>query len=69
MEEVLLMYQAVPDKQVSWQNRQPSWFALLSYLMGSALKLEKKTLKELFRIHFPDSVLTNDSDDGQGQQN
>jgi hypothetical protein len=29
----------------------------------------KETLKELFRVHFPDSKLNDDSDDGQGQQN
>jgi hypothetical protein len=29
----------------------------------------KDTLKELFRVHFPDSKLTDDSSDGQGQQN
>jgi hypothetical protein len=30
----------------------------------------KKTLKELFRVHFPDSKLIDDSyDNGQGQQN
>jgi hypothetical protein len=30
----------------------------------------KETLKELLRVHFPDSELTNDSyDKGQGQQN
>jgi hypothetical protein len=27
-----------------------------------------KTLKELFRIHFPDSTLTDDSKDGQGHR-
>jgi hypothetical protein len=26
-------------------------------------------LKELFRVHFPDSKLIDDSGDGQGQQN
>jgi hypothetical protein len=29
----------------------------------------KGTLRELFRVHFPDSKLTDDSYDGQGQQN
>jgi hypothetical protein len=30
----------------------------------------KETLKDLFRVHFPDSKLIDDSyDDGQGQQN
>jgi hypothetical protein len=29
----------------------------------------KETLKELFRVHFPDSKLTDDSGDGRGQQN
>jgi hypothetical protein len=36
--------------------------------MVSALKLEGK-LKELFRVHFPDSTLIDDSNDGLGQQN
>jgi hypothetical protein len=30
---------------------------------------EKETLKELFRVHPPGSKLTDDSGDGQGQQN
>jgi hypothetical protein len=29
----------------------------------------RETLKELLRIHFPDSMLTDDSNIGQGQQN
>jgi hypothetical protein len=29
----------------------------------------KETLKELFRVHFPDSKLIDDSEDGQDQQN
>jgi hypothetical protein len=29
----------------------------------------KETLEELFRVHFPDSKLIDESDDGQGQQN
>jgi hypothetical protein len=32
-------------------------------------KSGKRTLKELFRVHFPDSKLIEDSDDGHGQQN
>jgi hypothetical protein len=29
----------------------------------------KRTLSELFRVHFPDSLLIDDLDNGQGQQN
>jgi hypothetical protein len=29
----------------------------------------KETLSELFRVHFPDSLLIDDLDNGQGQQN
>jgi hypothetical protein len=35
---------------------------------GQYIQTGKGTLKELFRIHFPDSKLIDDSDDGQGQQ-
>jgi hypothetical protein len=61
-------YETAPDSWRSWQNRRPTGLGLFSYLMVSILKLEKGH-KELFRIHFPDSKLTEDSDDGQGQQN
>jgi hypothetical protein len=37
-------------------------------LPNSILKPER-TLKELFRIHFPDSKLSDDSSDVPGQQN
>jgi hypothetical protein len=38
--------------------------------MVSKPKRGRRHSKELFRIHFPDSELTDDSyDDGQGQQN
>jgi hypothetical protein len=37
---------------------------------GQYTKAGKETLKVLFRFHFPNSKLTDDSyDDGQGQQN
>jgi hypothetical protein len=37
---------------------------------GQYTETGKETLKELFRAHFPDSKLIDDSyDDGQGQQN
>jgi hypothetical protein len=37
---------------------------------GQQTETGKETLKELFRVHFPDSKLIDDSyDDGQGQQN
>jgi hypothetical protein len=36
---------------------------------GQHNKTGKKTLKELFRVHFPDSKFSDDSGDGQGQQN
>jgi hypothetical protein len=37
---------------------------------GKHTQTGKETLKELFRVHFPDSKLTDDdSDDGRGQQN
>jgi hypothetical protein len=37
---------------------------------GQQTKTGKETLKELFRVHFPDSKLIDDSyDNGQGQQN
>jgi hypothetical protein len=40
----------------------------LSY--GQKAETWKETLKKLFRVHFPDSKLIDDSyDDGQGQQN
>jgi hypothetical protein len=35
---------------------------------GQYTQTGKKTLKELFRVHFPDFKLIEDSDDGQGQQ-
>jgi hypothetical protein len=37
---------------------------------GQQTKTGKETLKEVFRVHFPDSKLIDDSyDDGQGQHN
>jgi hypothetical protein len=37
---------------------------------GQQSKTRKGTLKELFRVDFPDSKLTDDScEDGKGQQN
>jgi hypothetical protein len=36
---------------------------------GQHTQTGKETLKEMFRVHFPDSKLTDDSGDGQGQQN
>jgi hypothetical protein len=36
---------------------------------GQHTKTGKETLKELFRVHFPDSKLIDDSEDGQDQQN
>jgi hypothetical protein len=37
---------------------------------GQHTQTGKETLKELFRVHFPDSELIDNSyDDGQGQQN
>jgi hypothetical protein len=36
---------------------------------GQYTQIGKGTLKELFRVHFPDSKLIENSDDGQGQQN
>jgi hypothetical protein len=37
---------------------------------GQQTKTGKKTLKELFRVHFPNSKLIDNSyDNGQGQQN
>jgi hypothetical protein len=38
-------------------------------LDGQYTQTGKGTLTELFRVHFPDSKLINDSGDGQGQQN
>jgi hypothetical protein len=36
---------------------------------GEYTQTGKETLKELFRVHFPDSKWIYDSDNGQGQQN
>jgi hypothetical protein len=36
---------------------------------GQHTQTGKGTLKELFRVHFPDSKLIDDSSDGQGHQN
>jgi hypothetical protein len=36
---------------------------------GQCTQTGKETLEELFRVHFPESVLIDDSIDGQGQQN
>jgi hypothetical protein len=37
---------------------------------GQETEMEKERLKELFKVHFPDSKLIDDSHvDGQGQQN
>jgi hypothetical protein len=62
------MYQAVPDSCEITENRRPISLAILRYLTVSILKQED-TLKELFRVHFPDSKLNDDSYDGQGQLN
>jgi hypothetical protein len=35
---------------------------------GQHTQSGKETLKELFRVHFPDSKLIHDSADGQDQQ-
>jgi hypothetical protein len=37
--------------------------------VGQHTQTGKETLKELFRVHFLDSKVTDDSGDGQGQQN
>jgi hypothetical protein len=37
---------------------------------GQQMETGKETLKQMIRVHFPDSKLIDDSyDDGQGQQN
>jgi hypothetical protein len=36
---------------------------------GQCTQTGKETLRELFRVHFPESVLIDDSIDGHGQQN
>jgi hypothetical protein len=36
---------------------------------GQHTQTGRETLKELFRVHFPDSWLINDSGNGQGQLN
>jgi hypothetical protein len=36
---------------------------------GQHTQIGKETMKEPFRVHFPDSKLTDNSGDGQGQQN
>jgi hypothetical protein len=36
---------------------------------GQHTQSRKETLKQLFRVHFPDSKLIDDSGDGEGQQN
>jgi hypothetical protein len=36
---------------------------------GQHTQTGKETLKEMLRVHFPDSKLIGDSDDGQDQQN
>jgi hypothetical protein len=36
---------------------------------GQCTQTGRETLEELFRVHFPESVLIDDSTDGQGQQN
>jgi hypothetical protein len=36
---------------------------------GQCTQTGGETLKEIFRVHFPDSILTDDSNDRQGQQN
>jgi hypothetical protein len=42
----------------------------IKLLDGTHTQTGKETLKELFRVHFSDSKLTDDdSDDGRGQQN
>jgi hypothetical protein len=41
----------------------------IKLLGGQYTQTGKGTLKELFRVHFPDSKQIEDSDDGQGQQN
>jgi hypothetical protein len=41
-------------------------FSTIKVPDGQHTQTEKETLKELFRVHFPDSNLTDG--DGQGQQ-
>jgi hypothetical protein len=36
---------------------------------GQYMKTGRVTLKELFSVHLPDSTLTDEIGDGQGQQN
>jgi hypothetical protein len=44
-------------------------FSTIKLPNGQHTQTGKETLKELFRLHFPDSKLIDDSDDGQDQQN
>jgi hypothetical protein len=36
---------------------------------GQCTQTEREPLKELLGVYFPESTLTDDSNDGQGQQN
>jgi hypothetical protein len=44
-------------------------FSTIKLHDGQHTQTRKETLKELFSVHFPDSKLTDDSGNGQDQQN
>jgi hypothetical protein len=50
-----------------WQVHED--YGKTGYPIVSALETGRETLKEQFRVHFPDSTLIDDSNDGEEQQN
>jgi hypothetical protein len=63
------MYRAVPDSGRSWEKQATNRVSTIKLPDGQYTETGNGTLKELFRVHFPDSKPTVHSSDGQGQQN
>jgi hypothetical protein len=63
------MYQAVPDSMKIMAKQATNRVSTIKPPDGQCNQTGKETLEELFRVHFPESVLIHDLIDRQGQQN
>jgi hypothetical protein len=63
-----MMYRAMPLMKIM-AKQATNKVSTIKLPDGQHTQTGKETLKELFRVHFPDSKVIDDSGDGQGQQN
>jgi hypothetical protein len=64
------MCRAVPDLGGSWQKKATNKFSTIKLPNGQFTHTGRDTLKELSRVHSPDSKRIDDSyDDGHGHLN